>query len=104
MKKGHFLLINLSAFFFAVSELVHSHGFGNRSSWWLVLEPMPSAEVMDWAGTLTLVFFCCFVILSIAMLEIMGRNSYNLRSVLLTRMVDPRNILHPKIDYEIRED
>ena len=60
MKKGHFLLINLSAFFFAVSELVHSHGFGNRSSWWLVLEPMPSAEVMDWAGTLTLVFFLLF--------------------------------------------
>ena len=34
----------------------------------------------------------------------MGRNSYNLRRILLTRMVDPRNVLHPEVDHEIRVD
>ena len=33
--------------------------------------------------------------------EIMGRN-YNLRSIPLTRMDDPRNVLHPEVDHEIR--
>ena len=88
IKKRHFLLINLSTFPFAVSELVLPHGFGNRLSWWLLLEAMPSADVTDWAGALTLVLFCCLIILSIAVLEIMVRNSYNLRSILLTRMTD----------------
>ena len=32
IKKGHFLLINLSAPFYAVSELVLAGGFGKRSS------------------------------------------------------------------------
>ena len=34
VKKGHFLLINLSASLFAVSELVLPHGFGHGGWYW----------------------------------------------------------------------
>ena len=34
----------------------------------------------------------------------MDHNSYNLHKILLTRMVDLKNVLHPEVDHEIRVD
>ena len=64
----------------------------------------PVCWFMDRTGTLNLVLFCRFMVLSITVSEIMSRNSYNCWSILRTRMVDPRDVLHPEVEHEIRVD